>query len=100
MAKRLEQMFRVLTLLCTGCMAVAAIIVGADPISRYGELALGTLLYYTASLAVGVGLLVYELMILRFGRKVAIGGLLGGLALGINQFIGLGFSTILCFTPS
>ncbi len=103
MAKRVEQMFRALTLLCLGCMAIAAIVIAAGPLSRDSELSRGTLLYYAVSLVVGTALLLYELIALRFPRrlrKVAVGGLAAGLALGINQFVGLRFSTLLCFTPS
>ncbi len=100
MAKRLNPIFRVLTLLCIGCMAIAAIVIGTEPVSRYRELSAGTLLYYTVSLVVGVGLLVYGVIALRSRRMVTIGGLLAGIVLGINQIIGLRFSTILCFTPS
>lgn len=102
MAKRLEQILRVLTLLCISCMAIAAIAVGAGPLGHYRELSRGTLLYYTFSLVVGGALVLHELVALRLPTKlrtVAAGGL-AGLALGINQFIGLRFSTILCFTPS
>lgn len=101
MVGRVQQIFRVLTLLCISCMAIAATVVGAGPLGRYRELATGTLLYYTVSLVVGGALLLHELLALRLPprlRKVAVGGL-AGLALGINQLIGLRFSTILCFTP-
>ncbi len=102
MAKRVEQIFRALTLVCISCMAIAVIVIAADPLSHYSELSRGTLLYYTVSLVVGVALLLYELMTLRFPpelRKLAVGGL-AGLALGINQLVGLRFASILCFTPS
>ncbi len=102
MARRVEQIFRVLTLLCISCMAITAIVIAAGPLSRYRELSRGTLLYYTVCLVVGGALLLHELMAVRLPpklRKVAVGGL-AGLALGINQLVGLRFSTILCFTPS
>ncbi len=39
MARRAEQVFRALTLVCMGCMALAAIITAADPLRRFSELA-------------------------------------------------------------
>lgn len=103
MAKPAEHVFRLLTLLCVGCMAIAAVVIAVDPLRRYSELSKGTLVYYAISLAGGVVLALCLFMSLRFARKlhkVAVGGLSAILALGINQIVGLGFGTILCFTPS
>jgi hypothetical protein len=103
MAKRVEHIFRPLTLLCMGCMAIAAIVIAADPLRRYSDLSKGTLVYYTISLLGGVALLLCLLAALRFPaklHKVAVGGLAVALALVVNQMAGLRFNTILCFTPS
>jgi hypothetical protein len=86
-----------------GSMAIAAIVIAADPFRRYSDLSKGTLAYYTISLLGGVALLLCLLMALRFPaklHKVAVGGLAAALALAVNQLVGLRFNTILCFTPS
>ena len=103
MAKPAEHVFRVLTLLCMGCMAITAVVIAADPLRRYIELSKGTLVYYVISLAGGVVLALCYFTALRFPprlHKVAVWGLFTILALGINQIVGLRFGTILCFTPS
>jgi hypothetical protein len=103
MAKPAEHVFRVLTLLCVGCMAIAAAAIAVDPLRRYSELSKGTLVYYAISLAGGVVLALCLFMALRFPpklHKVVVSGLSAILALGINQIVGLHYGTILCFTPS
>jgi uncharacterized membrane protein len=102
MDKPAEHVFRLLALLCMGCMSIAAVVIAVDPLRRYGELSKGTLVYYVISLAGGVVLALCLFMALRFPpklHKVAVGGLSAILALGINQIVGLRFGTILCFTP-
>ena len=103
MARRAEPVFRALTLVSMGSMALAAIITAADPLRRFSELAQGTLVYYTISLVGGLALLLLALLALKFPSrlgKVVAGGLAAALILAINQVAGLRFSTILCFTPS
>lgn len=103
MAKPAEHVFRVLTPLCVGCMAIAAVVIAVDPLRRYSELSKGTFVYYSISLAAGVVLALCLFMALRFPtklHKVAVWGLSVILALGINQIVGLRFGTILSFTPS
>ena len=103
MAKPGENVFRLLTLLCVGCMAIAAVVIAVDPLRRYSGLSKGTLVYYVISLGGGVVLALCVFMTLRFPpklHKVAVGGQSAILALGFNQIVGLRFGTILCFTPS
>ena len=66
MAKPAEHVFRLLTLLCVGCMAIAAVSIAVDPLRCYGELPKGTLVYYAISSAGGVVLALCLFMALRF----------------------------------
>jgi hypothetical protein len=101
--KRPEHLFRALTLLAMGGMAIATIVIAADPFGHYSELSRGTQVYYTVSLAGGIALLLCLLTALGFPpklHKIAVAGTFAALALAINQTVGLRFGTILCFTPS
>lgn len=103
MAKPAEHVFRVLTLICMGCIAITALVIGTGPLRHYMELSKGTLVYYAISLVSGVALALCLFTALRLPSKLhqaALGGLFAILALGINQTVGLRFGTILCFTAS
>lgn len=103
MSWRPEHWFRALTLLVMGCMALAAIMIAADPFGHYRELSRGTQFYYTVSLVGGVALFLCLAAALGFPSSlhpIAVAGTFMALALAINHTLGLHRGTILCHTPS
>lgn len=103
MAKGFARVLGTLALVCVGCTAITGVIIGVGPLRHYTELSPGTLAYYAVSLLAGVALALFLLLAPLFRlkrRTIALGGLGGALALGVNQFVGLHLHTILCFTPS
>lgn len=103
MTRRPDHLLRGLTLLIMGCMAIAAIVIAADPFGHYSELSTGTRAYYTVSFVGGVALLLCLAAGLGFPSrlpKMVVAGAFAALALAINHAVGLHWGTILCHTPS
>ncbi len=81
---------------------LAGIWIGVPQVLQWASLSARTLAYYGVSLLAGLALLICAALSLRpaWRKPAALGGLAGGVALLLNQYLGLKFQAILCFTPS
>ena len=81
---------------------LAGIWIGAPQVIRWASLSARTLAYYGISLLAGLALLICSVLSLRtaWRKPAALGGLAAAAVLLLNQFLGLKFQAILCFTPS
>jgi hypothetical protein len=75
--------------------------IGAPEVLRWKDLSARTVAYYGVSLFAGLALLVCSVLSLRKSWRLAmaLGGIAAATVLVLNQFIGLKYQAILCFTP-
>ncbi len=81
---------------------LTGVFVGGPALLQAAQLSAKTLAYYAVSCAAGLALLVCCLLSFRaaWRRLMSVGCVFAALVLPLNQFLGLHFQAILCFTPS
>ncbi len=102
MAKLLKGVARWVLALLLVLFGLTGIFVGGPTLAQAGSLSAKTFAYYAISLAAGLVLLAASLLSFRHAwrRPMALAGLAAGVVLVLNQFLGLRYQTILCFTPT
>ena len=89
----------VLIMLLFGLVGIA---IGAPSVANWASLSGRYIAYYGISLLAGLALLIFSALALRkaWRRQMTLCGLAAAAVLVLNQFLGLRFEAILCFTPS
>ncbi len=101
MMKILRRTFHSIAIVSMFILGIVALFTGVGGVARWKDLSRGTDAYYAVSLAAGLGLLSFALLAIAVRKRtpLAWGGVVAALALGVNQFLGLHWSTILCSSP-
>ncbi len=81
---------------------LAGVWIGAPQMLLWASLSTRTFAYYSVSFLSGLALLICSALSLRraWQKPAAFGALAAAVVLLLNQFLGLKFQAILCFTPS
>ncbi len=98
----IKNAFFSLVVVMTILYGLAGIWIGAPQVLQWASLSARTLAYYGVSLLAGLALLICGALSLRaaWRKPAALGGLAAAAVLLLNQYLGLKFQAILCFTPS
>ncbi|MGA2629240.1 MAG: hypothetical protein ABSG54_03415 [Terriglobia bacterium] len=102
MVKSLKAIVLFLAVVIMILFGLVGIAIGAPSIADWASLSARYIAYYGISLIAGVALLVSSALSLRktWRRQMTLCGLAAAAVLVLNQFLGLQFQAILCFTPS
>lgn len=102
MAKLLTRVAGWVVVVVLVLFGLAAAVVGGPGLAQGTDLSAKTFAYYAISLLAGLTLLLCSVLSFRnaWRRSTALASLAAAVALPLNQFLGLHFQAILCFTPS
>ena len=102
MAKSLKVMVLYIGVVIMLLFGLTGIAIGAPTLPEWASLSGRYIAYYGISLIAGLALLVSSALSLRktWRRQMTLCGLAAAAVLVLNQFLGLQFQAILCFTPS
>ena len=102
MVKSLKAMVLYIGVVIMLLFGLTGIAIGAPTVANWASLSARYIVYYGVSLIAGLALLVSSALSLRktWRRQMTLCGLAAAAVLVFNQFLGLQFQAILCFTPS
>ena len=102
MAKRANSILFFVAVVLMALFGLAGLWIGAPNVLHWADIPTRYVGYYGISLLAGLALLGCSLLSIRIAcrRPMALGGGAAAVVLLFNQFLGLRFQAILCFTPT